>query len=288
MKTIPSLSEALSTHEATACSTPPTGRATRLTRRGFMASLAGPLLSQCAFKKNDVYLPVAPDKSLRKLLTRPALSISRPTGSGSSWILSDSDALADYDLDLSRAGSGQELVACLMAAPALFLGVMTYNATYKKPSEDERGQARDICQDRHNAADWVKHYQSGFKAAAAQHGATSVRIVPPRTSQTASPGFVDLYTYPDLAGTGVGAVIDLQLSCRFEGSRTLRPVLHTYCHVRRPGDARTLWETAFDTKSQEAHTLREWVKDGGTRFRATVQTLPQQAAQQLVASLYAR
>mgnify|MGYP006988308298 CR=1 FL=1 len=43
MKTTPSLSEALSTHEATACSTPPTGRATRHAYFNALCALVSPV-----------------------------------------------------------------------------------------------------------------------------------------------------------------------------------------------------------------------------------------------------
>lgn len=285
MNTAPSWTETLPMHDATARTSPGTGSTTR---RGFIASLAGPLLCQCASRKPDVYQPVTPTKALQKLLRRPALAITRPTGSGAAWVLSDSNAQADPQMDVSQIGSSQDAMAFLMATPLILLSTMAYNRTYKQPTEEERDQAKALSQDSRNAAEWIKHYQSGFKTAAAQHGASSVRIVTPRSTQDTGTSLPGVDTYPDLAGTGVDAVIDLHLSCRFEGSRTLRPVLHTYCNVRRPGDRHTLWETAFDTKSKEAHTMREWIKDNGTRYRTTIQNLPQQAAQQLVSALYAQ
>ncbi|WP_395740596.1 hypothetical protein [Prosthecobacter sp.] len=285
MITSPSRSETREMHDTTARSSPGTRSATR---RSFITSLAGSLLCQCASRKPDVYLPVTPTKGLQKLLRRSALSITRPSGSGAAWVLSDSEAQVDFQMDFSQVGTPQDAMACLMATPLAMLGVMAYNRTYKQPSEAERDQARALSQDHQNAADWIKHYQSGFKTAAVQHGASSVRIVPPRPPHQPAASLSDVDTFPDLAGTGVDAVIDLHLSCRFEGTRTLRPALHTYCNVRRPGNRNTLWETAFDTKAQEAHTLREWIKNDGARFRTTIQKLPQQAAQQLVSALYAQ
>ncbi|WP_395752571.1 hypothetical protein [Prosthecobacter sp.] len=271
---------------------PSSHRDGRVTLRSLIASLAGSLLCQCASKKTDGYIPAPPKNGFQKLLRRPALSMSLPSGSGCAWILQDGDdsiwegdTMEKYESTFDGQGTGPWQLVGLALFPFVLLRATAGRAAHKQPSAADLQKARVISRGRHGETEWTDQYLSAFNLAARQHGASPVRLVPPSPPQNA-PAYSRTYAYPDLAGTGVDSVIELHLSCLLEGTHTLRPVLHTHCKVLRPGAPQILWEASFDTKSREAHTLREWVKDSGTRFHATIQTLPQQAAQQLVTALY--